>query len=70
MQLVFPLISESHKKCETGVVVLTVAGTASGFLQGLVGSASAPTLMAFSFMDVTKASMRGARARRARVLHA
>ena len=65
MQLVFPRISESHKKCETGVVVLTVAGAASGFLQGLVGSASAPTLMAFSFMDVTKASMRGTRPRAA-----
>jgi hypothetical protein len=59
MELVFPRISESHKKCETGVAVFTVAGAASGFLQGMVGSASPPTLMAFSYLDVTKASMRG-----------
>ena len=81
VEFIFPRISEAHRKTESCVVALTLSSVASGFLLGLTGSATSPTLMAFrlhlyntspasrsavnpphpqrSFIDATKASIRG-----------
>jgi hypothetical protein len=47
VESVFPRISEAHRKTESCVTALTLSSLVSGFLLGLTGSATSPTLMAF-----------------------
>jgi hypothetical protein len=47
VESVFPPISEAHRKIESCVAALTLSSLVSGFLLGLTGSATSPTLMAF-----------------------
>jgi len=47
VESIFPRISEAHRKTESCVCALTLSSLASGFLLGLTGSATSPTLVAF-----------------------
>lgn len=47
VEFIFPRISEAHRKTESCVVALSLSSAVAGFLLGLTGSATSPTLMAF-----------------------
>jgi hypothetical protein len=61
VERVFPRISEAHRKTESCVAALALSSLVSGFLLGLTGSATSPTLMAFRYIILQSTNRRAPR---------